>query len=117
MLQERLFPISKEAGESVPLAVLGLCPVWPSSSCGGQASFVALLELLIAVASLVAELGLQSTGSVAVAHGLRCSAACGIFPGIRRMDQGSNLCLLHRQADSYPLYHQRSPEITFFSRF
>lgn len=25
MLQERLFPISKKAEESVPLAVLGLC--------------------------------------------------------------------------------------------
>ena len=100
MLQERLFPISKEAGESVPLAVLGLCPVWPSSSCGGRASFVALLELLIAVASLVAELGLQSTGSVAVAHGLRGPEACGIFP-----DQGWNPCLLRWQEDSLPLSH------------
>ena len=34
-------------------------------------------------------------GSVVVAHGLSCSAACGIFP-----DQGSNLCPLHWQADS-----------------
>ena len=40
--------------------------------------------------------GLQSTGSVIVAHGLSCSAACGIF-----LDQGSNLCLLHWQADPY----------------
>ena len=31
-----------------------------------------------------------SAGSVAVAHGLSCSAACGIFP-----DQGSNPCPLH----------------------
>ena len=30
-----------------------------------------------------------------MAHGFRCCAACGIFP-----DQGSNLCLLHWQADS-----------------
>ena len=30
-----------------------------------------------------------------VAHGLSCSAACGIFP-----DQGSNPCALHWQADS-----------------
>ena len=29
---------------------------------------------------------------------------CGIFP-----DQKSNLCLLHWQADSLPLSHQRSP--------
>ena len=34
-------------------------------------------------------------GSVVVAHGLSCSAACGIF-----LDQGSNLCPLHWQADS-----------------
>ena len=30
-------------------------------------------------------------------HRLRCSEACGDFP-----DQGSNLCLLHCQADSLP---------------
>ena len=41
-----------------------------------------------------------------MAHGLSCSAACGIFP-----DQGSNPCPLHWQADSYPLRHQGSPEI------
>ena len=35
---------------------------------------------------------------------LSCSRACGIFP-----DQGSNPCLLHWQADSLPLSHQRSP--------
>ena len=39
--------------------------------------------------------GLWSAGSVVVAHGLSCSAACGIFP-----DQGSNPCPLHWQADS-----------------
>ena len=45
----------------------------------------------------------QSTDSIAVAHGFSCSKACGIFP-----DQGSNLCSLHWQADSYPLRHQGS---------
>ena len=34
-------------------------------------------------------------GSVVVAHGLSCFAACGIF-----LDQGSNPCPLHWQADS-----------------
>ena len=34
--------------------------------------------------------GPRRTGSVVVAHGPSCSAACGIFP-----DQGSNLCPLH----------------------
>ena len=57
---------------------------------------------------------LRSTGSrraglVVVAHGLSCSAACGIFP-----DQGSNPCPLHWQADSQPLRHQGSPAITRF---
>ena len=47
--------------------------------------------------------------SVVVAHGLSCSAACGIFP-----DQGSNLCLLHCQAESYPLHHQASPGVFSF---
>ena len=35
-------------------------------------------------------------GSIAAAQGLGCSMACGIFP-----DQGSNLCLLHWQVDSF----------------
>ena len=47
--------------------------------------------------------GSRRAGSVVVAHGLRCSAACGIFP-----DQGSNPCPLHWQADSQPLHHQGS---------
>ena len=42
--------------------------------------FVAVHVLLIAVASLVAEHGLYSAVSVVVAHGLSCTAACGIFP-------------------------------------
>ena len=50
--------------------------------------------------------------SVVVAHGLSCSAACGIFP-----DQGSNLCPLHWQADSQPLRHQGSPHCAFDLRF
>ena len=39
-----------------------------------------------------------------VAHGLNYFSAWGIFP-----DQGSNLDLLHWQADSLPLSHQGSP--------
>ena len=38
---------------------------------------------------------LGAWASVAVAHGLSCSAACGIFP-----DQGWNPCPLHWQVDS-----------------
>ena len=46
----------------------------------------------------------RRAGSVVVAHGPNCSAACGIFP-----DQCSNPCALHWQADSQPLRHQGSP--------
>ena len=53
---------------------------------------------------LLRSAGSSRAGSVAVAHGLSCSAACGILP-----DQGSNPCPLHWQADSQPLRHQGSP--------
>ena len=39
--------------------------------------------------------GYRRTGSVVVAHGPSCSAACGILP-----DWGTNPCPLHWQADS-----------------
>ena len=54
---------------------------------------------------LLRSTGSRRAGSVVVAHGPSCSAACGIFP-----DQGSNPCPLHQQADSQPLRHQGSPE-------
>ena len=41
---------------------------------------------------------------------LSCSAACGIF-----LNQGSNPCLLHWQADSLPLSHQE-PSLPIFKR-
>ena len=53
---------------------------------------------------LLRSTGSRCAGSVVVAHGPSCSAACGIFP-----DQGSNPCPLHWQADSQPLRHQGSP--------
>ena len=113
------------------LAALGLCCCCTRafSSCSEQGLlFVAVHRLLIAVASPVAEHGLQvrglqqlwqtgsvvvahglqSPGSVVVAHGLSCSAACGIFP-----DQGSIPCPLHWQADSQPVCHQGSPPLFF----
>ena len=52
--------------------------------------------------------GSRRAGSIAVAHGPSCSAACGILP-----DQGSNPCPLHWQADSQPLRHQGSPSVVF----
>ncbi|XP_060142924.1 DGAT1/2-independent enzyme synthesizing storage lipids isoform X5 [Globicephala melas] len=51
----------------------------------------------------------RRAGSVVVAHGHSCSAACGIFP-----DWGSNPCPLHWQADSQPLRHQGSPILLHF---
>ena len=57
---------------------------------------------------LLQSTGSRRAGSVVVAHGPSCSAACGILP-----DQGSNPCPLHWQADSQPLCHQGSPEINF----
>ena len=107
------------------LAALGLrCCARAFSSCSEwELLFLAVCELLNVVASPVAEhglqahglqqlqhpgsiveaCGLQSAGSVVVAHGLSCSTARGIFP-----DQGSNPRPLHWQADSQPLRHQGS---------
>ena len=58
---------------------------------------------------LLQSTGSRHAGSVVVAHGPSCSAACGIFP-----DQGSNPCPLHWQADSQPLRHQGSPINKYF---
>ena len=70
-----------------------------SSQCAGLSLWRPLL---------LRNTGSRRAGSVIVAHGLSCSAACGILP-----DQGSNPCPLHRQADSQPLRHQGSPLSVF----
>ena len=73
--------------------------------------FVAVLGLLITVASLIVEPGLWGTWASVVAvpgHKLSCSTACGIF-----LDQGSNPCLLDWQANSLPLSHQENPHMAF----
>ena len=54
----------------------------------------------------------RRAGSVVVAHGPSCSAACGIFP-----DQSLNPCPLHWQADSQSLRHQGSPVSKIFVAF
>ena len=88
------------------------------SSCGERGPlFIAVRGPLTIAASLVAEHRLQtrrlsSCGSVVVAHGPNCSAACGIFP-----DQGLNPCLLHWQADSQPPRRQGSPRYSFLMYF
>ena len=58
---------------------------------------------------LLRSTGSRRAGSVVVACGPSCSAACGILP-----DQGSNPCPLHWQADSQPLRHQGSPRPSFY---
>ena len=52
---------------------------------------------------------LQSTGLIIASPGLNCSMACGIF-----VTQGSNLGLLHWQADSLRLSHQGNPSSFLF---
>ena len=73
-----------------------------SSRCGGLSPSWPLLPW---------STGSRRAGSVVVAHGPSCSAACGIFP-----DQGSNPCRLHWQADSQPLHHQGSPGLSVLGR-
>ena len=61
----------------------------------GGYSVLVVLGLLIAVASLVVELGLEAWASEVALPGLSCSVAAGVFP-----NQGSNLFTRHWQADS-----------------
>ena len=96
------------------LAVLGLrfC-ARAFSSCGKRGPlFIAVSGPLTIAASLLRSTGSSRAGSVVVAHGPSCSAACGIFP-----DQGSNPCPLHWQADSQPLHHQGSPKFIILLKF
>ena len=69
--------------------------------CSGFSCYRAQsLELSVIVAHGL----LSSTGSVAVAHGFSRPVACGIFP-----DQGSNLCPLHWQENSYHCPTRKPP--------
>ena len=73
------------------VAVLGLSLAAVSGSC----SPVVVHRLLTAVASPAVKHGLLSSGSVLVALGLSCPAACGIF-----LDQRLNLSPLSWWGDS-----------------
>ena len=80
-----------------PVAVRG---GYSSLICKGFSS--QWLLLLRNTGSMLAGFRCYSTQtSEVVAYRLSCSEASGIF-----LDQGSNLCLLHWQADSYPLCQQ-----------
>ena len=78
------------------LAALGLCRYMgsPLVAASGGYSHGAMSGPLTADAPLAAEHVLWSAGSVVTVNGLSRSTACRIFP-----DQGSNLRLLHWQAD------------------
>ena len=78
------------------VSVRGLSPV--AASGGHSPSRCAGLSLSWPL--LLRSTGSSRAGSVIVAHGPSCSAACGIFP-----DQGSNPCPLRWRADSQPLHH------------
>ena len=82
------------------VSVLGLSLV--AASGGHSSSRCAGLSLSWPL--LLWSTGSRRAGSVFVAQGPSCSAACGIFP-----DQASNPCPPHWQADSQPLRHQGSP--------
>ena len=84
------------------VSVRGLSPV--AASGGHSSSRCAGLSLSQPL--LLRSTGSRRAGSVVVAHGLSCSAACGIFS-----DQGSNPCPLHWQVDSQPLRHQGNPKL------
>ena len=86
------------------ISIRGLPPV---AASGGHSS-PRCVGLSLSRPLLLRSTGSRRAGSVIVAHGLSCSAACGIFP-----DQGLNPCPLHWQADSQPLRHHGSPLICF----
>ena len=67
-------------------------------------SSVSGLQELQHMGSLVAAHRLWKSRSVISVYRICCSTVRGIF-----LDQGSNLCLLHWQPNSYPLDHQGSP--------
>ena len=92
--------------ESVASAAVAVLEILP-----GEASLVAEQRLSGAWASGVAAGVLSSCGSRAAEHRLR---SCDTWAQLLRSmwdlpRQGSNPCILHRQADSSPLSHQGSP--------
>ena len=83
-----------------------------SSCCEPGLLFFKVLWLLIAVTSLIAEPELWGAwASEVVVYGLICPMERGIF-----LDQGSNPCPLHWQADSLLLSHQGSLKVIFYCK-
>ena len=105
------------------LAALGLCCcVWAFSTCGewgplcrvnALASHCGGFSCCRAQAWGLASFSSCSTWAQYLWHtGLVAPVACGIF-----LDQGSNPCPLHWQADSYPLCHWGSSFCPFLNFF
>ena len=96
------------ASRGYSLAAVGSSLWWPLLLwCTGPRARG--LQWLWHEGSAVAAHGLESTGSIILAHGLSYYMSSGIFP-----DQGSNPRLLHWQADSLPLSHQGSLSFDHF---
>ena len=73
-------------------SLLFSCSVWAPHRSGFSCCKAQTLGAQISVGTHV---GLQSAGSLVVAHSLSYPMACGIF-----LDQGSNQCPLHRKVDA-----------------
>ena len=95
------------AGSSLLCRLFSSCTKWGLlSSCCAQASCGSGFTCCTAQAP--GRAGFSACGCQALEHRLsscgtlaQLPAACGIL-----LDQGSNSCLLHQQADSLPLSHQ-----------
>ena len=100
-----------ELGATLSLWSVGFSLWWLLSLLKPQAlgSWVSVAEGVRALQSWLVSSRTRAR-SVAVKHQLSCSVACGIFP-----DQGSNLCLLPWQVDSYPLHHQQVQYLGFLT--
>ena len=112
-------------GSSLMRGLFSSCSKWGLfSSCGAWASYCGGFFCYGAWAP--GHAGFSSWGSrapqlqfpgsrahsIVEAHGLDCSMACGLFP-----NQGSNLCLLHWQADSLPLSPRETRSLLLFYAF
>ena len=100
-------PQSWGAGSALQMWWAGFSLRWPLLQRGAL-EHTGLQELRH-VGSAVTAPRVSGTGSMAVAHRISCSEACGIF-----LDQGWNPCSLRWQADPLPLSHQGSPNFFFF---
>ena len=93
------------------MAALGLCCYARASlvvaSGGYSSSWCADFSLWWLL--LLWRTGSRCAGSVVVVHGFSCFTACVIFP-----DQGSNLCPLHWQVDSYHCSTRKVPSLRKF---